>query len=82
MRANVHFQGTQRHVRLLAIFAREGLFDFRQAVELFVLGKAANRRVAFVTIFALKSRRLVVVVVVKFFGVTFVVVVDVFVGAI
>ena len=64
VRANVHLKRAQRHVRLLAILARESLFDLRQAVKLFVLGQAADRRIAFVAIFALESRRLVDVVVV------------------
>ena len=50
-------------------------------MELFVLGQAADSRVAFVAVFALKSRRFVVavVVVILFFELTFVdvVVVDV-----
>ena len=53
MGADVHLEGAQRRVRLLAVLAGELLLNLCGTVELFVLGEAAECRVALAAAVAL-----------------------------
>ena len=64
VRANVHLERTERCVHLVAVLAREVLEHLGAAVELLVLGEAAECRVALAAAVALIAAAAVVVVVV------------------
>ena len=56
MRAYMHFEGAQRSVGLLAVFAREMLLYLSTAMKLFVLGQTAKRGIALAAAVALIAR--------------------------